>query len=273
MRPAGCSSARPSCFERADLVFTGGASLYEAKRDRHPDVHLLPEQRRRRALRAGPRRDRRSPPTRRAIPAPAARLLRRHRRADGPRPARRASPRPRPDWQFVMLGPVVKIDPAALPQRAEHPLSRAEDATTSCPPISPGWDVALMPFARNESTRFISPTKTPEYLAAGRPSSRPRSATSCARTATRGLVRIADGVERVRRSAVEAALPRGRDGPRCARRDAFLAESSWDGTWADATDRRMPSSASSRAADRDAAQRVPPSQAPRASSRRRCSTI
>ena len=39
----------------------------------------------------------------------------------------------------------------------------------SCPPISAGWDVALMPFAINESTRFISPTKTPEYLAGGRP--------------------------------------------------------------------------------------------------------
>ena len=74
----------------------------------------------------------------------------------------------RPEWQLVMVGPVVKIDPAVLPRRANiHWLG--PKLYEELPLYLAGWDVALMPFARNESTRFISPTKTPEYLAAGRP--------------------------------------------------------------------------------------------------------
>src|SRR5207253_5903606 len=74
----------------------------------------------------------------------------------------------RPDWQFVMIGPVVKLDPADLPRRPNlHYLGSKE--YNELPAYIAGWDVALMPFAMNESTRFISPTKTPEYLAAGRP--------------------------------------------------------------------------------------------------------
>jgi len=74
----------------------------------------------------------------------------------------------RPDWQIVMLGPVVKIDPATLPRRSNlHYLGMK--AYDELPSYLAGWDVALMPFALNESTRFISPTKTPEYLAGGRP--------------------------------------------------------------------------------------------------------
>src|SRR5690606_17409228 len=74
----------------------------------------------------------------------------------------------RPDYQFVMVGPVVKIDPAALPQRPNiHYLGQRPYA--DLPAYIAGWDVAIMPFSRHASTRFISPTKTPEYLAAGRP--------------------------------------------------------------------------------------------------------
>ncbi len=74
----------------------------------------------------------------------------------------------RPDWQIVMLGPVVKIDPASLPQANNiHYLGMKKYA--ELPQYLAGWDVALLPFAHNESTKFISPTKTPEYLAAGLP--------------------------------------------------------------------------------------------------------
>ena len=74
----------------------------------------------------------------------------------------------RPDWSFVMVGPVVKISQDELPQRPNiHYLGGK--TYDSCRPISSGWDVALMPFAINESTQFISPTKTPEYLAGGKP--------------------------------------------------------------------------------------------------------
>ena len=74
----------------------------------------------------------------------------------------------RPDWQFVMVGPVVKIDPAALPRRPNvHYLG--QQCTGELPAFLAGWDVALLPFARNDSTKYISPTKTLEYMAAGKP--------------------------------------------------------------------------------------------------------
>ena len=74
----------------------------------------------------------------------------------------------RPEMQFVLLGPVVKIDPKSLPQSANVHLLGAK-SYAELPAYLSGWDVAMMPFARNESTRYISPTKTPEYLAAGKP--------------------------------------------------------------------------------------------------------
>ncbi len=74
----------------------------------------------------------------------------------------------RPDLQLVMVGPVVKIDPATLPKHPNiHYLG--PKVYDELPQYLAGWDVALMPFALNESTRFISPTKTPEYLAGGCP--------------------------------------------------------------------------------------------------------
>ena len=74
----------------------------------------------------------------------------------------------RPDWTFVMLGPVVKISEDELPKRPNiHYLGGKTYG--QLPAYLSGWDVALMPFAMNEFTQFISPTKTPEYLAGGKP--------------------------------------------------------------------------------------------------------
>jgi UDP-galactopyranose mutase len=74
----------------------------------------------------------------------------------------------RPGWSFVIVGPVVKISEDELPRRPNiHYLGPKTYA--ELPAYLSGWDVALMPFAMNESTQFISPTKTPEYLAGGKP--------------------------------------------------------------------------------------------------------
>ena len=74
----------------------------------------------------------------------------------------------RPDWQLVLLGPIVKIDQSLLPKAANiHYIGMQPYA--DLPSFLAGWDVALLPFATNEATRFLSPTKTPEYLAAARP--------------------------------------------------------------------------------------------------------
>jgi len=66
----------------------------------------------------------------------------------------------RPEWHFVMIGPVVKIDPSDLPQ-AENIHYLGGKCYEQLPDYVAGWDVALILFAKNESTRFISPTKTP----------------------------------------------------------------------------------------------------------------
>ena len=151
-------------FKMADLVFTGGRSIYNAKRGRHPDVHCFPSS------------------------VDAA-----HFCADaGDHPLQAELPHPRlgycgvvderinlsligdiararPQWQIVMVGPTAKIDPSALPHRPNiHWLG--QQAYADLPAFIRGWDICLMPFALNEATRYISPTKTLEYMACGRPS-------------------------------------------------------------------------------------------------------
>ena len=127
-----------------------------------------------------------------------------------------------------MLGPVVKIDPATLPQRPNiHYLgSKSYD---DLPRYIAGWDVAILPFARNEATRFISPTKTPEYMAAGRAVVSTSIRDVVRPYGQQGLVRIADEPA----AFVEACEAVMAEDPIARRQqaDAFLRQTSWDGTW------------------------------------------
>ncbi|MFA9200711.1 MAG: UDP-galactopyranose mutase [Cypionkella sp.] len=153
-------------LQRADLVFTGGYSLYEAKRDRHPRVFPFPSSVERDHF-AAARTALPTPADQAGIPAPRLGFYGViDERMDLELIAAVADARP--EWSLVMVGPVVKIDEADLPRRANiHYLGNKD--YRELPAYLAGWDVALMPFAVNEATRFISPTKTPEYLAAGRP--------------------------------------------------------------------------------------------------------
>jgi UDP-galactopyranose mutase len=134
----------------------------------------------------------------------------------------------RPDWHIVLLGPVVKIDPASLPAlpNVHHLGSKSYEAL---PDYLGGWDVALLPFAHNEATRFISPTKTPEYLAAGVPVVATSIRDVVRPYGQRGLVRIADTADESV-AAIDGALA---EDPAARRQqaDAVLATMSWDGTW------------------------------------------
>jgi glycosyltransferase involved in cell wall biosynthesis len=132
------------------------------------------------------------------------------------------------DWQLVFLGPTAKIDPADLPHRPNIRYLGAK-AYAELPTYLAGWDVALIPFARNEATRFISPTKTPEYLAAGRPVVSTSIRDVAEPYGRLGLARIADDPAAFV-AAAEASLQEDpRD--RLARADTFLANTSWDATW------------------------------------------
>ncbi len=147
-------------FERADLVFTGGYSLYETKRSRHPSVHPFPSS----VDIAHFAKARRSPPANDRPTLGFYGVI--DERFDIDLLAAVADARP--DWRFIMVGPVVKIAPDELPKR-ENILYPGPVTYDQLPDVLSGWDVALMPFAINDATRFISPTKTPEYLAAGKP--------------------------------------------------------------------------------------------------------
>jgi glycosyltransferase involved in cell wall biosynthesis len=216
-------------FRRADVVFTGGRSLYEAKRHRHPNVHLFPSSVDVRHF-ATAREAMPDPRDQAGIPHPRLGFFGViDERMDLALLAELADASA--DWHLVLLGPVVKIDPADLPRRPNvHYLGPKEYA--ELPRYAGGWDVALMPWARNEATRFISPTKTPEYLAAGLPVVSTPVTDVVRPYGEAGLVRIAaEGSEFVReiRAALEEDASRRADRQR--RVDAFLATTSWKLTW------------------------------------------
>lgn len=213
-------------LRRCDLVFCGGRTLYEAKRGRHPDVHAFP---------SSIDRDHFAIARTRPPEPPDLAPLRRPRlgffgvideRMDIDLVDRLA--RDCPDWEYVMVGPVAKIDAASLPRHPNlHWLGQRSYA--ELPLFLAHWDVGIMPFALNESTRYISPTKTPEFLAAGVPvvSSAIRDVVSPYGDA--GLVEIAAGVDEW--VAKAAALIERRPAPWLSAVDAFLAGMSWDRTW------------------------------------------
>ena len=136
----------------------------------------------------------------------------------------------RPDWQLILVGPVVKIAPEDLPRRPNiHYLGRKSYA--ELPAYLAGWDAAFMPFAINELTRFISPTKTPEYLAAGRPVVSTPVADVVRDYGSRGLVRIASTPAGFV-SALEACLAdQGQRSGWLEAVDRQLETMSWDRTW------------------------------------------
>ena len=153
-------------FCSADIVFTGGMHLYEAKKDRHLNIFPFP---------SGIDTDHfikarnfvKDPPDQAAIPHPRIGFY-------GVIDERfniellRSIAEQHPDWHFIIIGPTAKIDPASLPKNGNvHFLGMRE--YKELPSYLAGWDVAMMPFELNEATKYISPTKTPEFLAAGKP--------------------------------------------------------------------------------------------------------
>jgi glycosyltransferase involved in cell wall biosynthesis len=160
--PAELRLRHRQALRKADVVFAGGRSLHRGVLPHRPHgTHLFPSG-------VEPEHF-----------APAAAM----------RPARRSTPvagyvgvidervdldlvadlaTALPDWEVRMVGPVVKIDPDSLPQ-APNLVYPGPAPYRQLPEVLAGFDVALMPFALNEATRSISPTKTLEYLAAGLP--------------------------------------------------------------------------------------------------------
>jgi glycosyltransferase involved in cell wall biosynthesis len=211
----------------ADLMFTGGASLFEAKRTLHEHVHAFPSgvdvahfaQARNIAADCSEQR---------GIPRPRlgyAGVI--DERMDLELIEQVALRRP--EWQIVMIGPTAKIEPESLPHHPNiHWMGMKNYA--DLPKYFASWDVAIMPFALNDATRFISPTKTPEYLSAGLP-----VVSTPIRDVVRpygelGLVRIAETPDQFI-EAIEQAMTVGMCLKWRERADAFLQTLSWDSVW------------------------------------------
>lgn len=213
-------------MQKADLVYTGGYSLFEAKKDRHPRVFAFPS-----CIdfdHFAPGRDGvADPEDQRTIAGPRIGFCGViDERLDLTLLGEVA--RNRPDWQFIMLGPVVKIDPATLPQGNNlHYLGMKN--YRDLPAYFGNWQVAMMPFAINKSTRYISPTKTPEYLSAGLPVVSTPIRDVVQGYGGRGAVLIGETPQSFEK-AIELALQHRYEIDWTAI-DRQLKEQSWDNTW------------------------------------------
>jgi UDP-galactopyranose mutase len=152
-------------LSQVDLVFAGGPTLYRQRRDMHPSVHCIP---------SGVEAAHFASTTKAAAPDGLADQRRPilgyygviDERLDLDLLAEIADLRP--DWTIALIGPVAKIDETTIPERSNI-VRFGQQAYDDLPGFLACFDVALMPFARNEATRAISPTKTLEYLAGGKP--------------------------------------------------------------------------------------------------------
>jgi UDP-galactopyranose mutase len=211
----------------ANLVFTGGVSLYKAKRHFHPHTFAFPSSIDY-AHFSQARTDQPDPEDQASIPHPRMGFFGViDERLDCELIARLAERKP--DWHIVLIGPVVKISNEKLPRRDNiHYLGMK--SYQELPKYLAGWDIAILPFAHNESTRFISPTKTPEYLAGGRKVISTSITDVVSPYGETKLVEIADGPEEFA-AAVERLAQDTNDEARLAKVDDFLKDNSWDNTW------------------------------------------
>jgi len=226
--PPELKEMEQALMAKADVVFTGGYSLYEAKRDLHANIHPFPSS------------------VDWAHFAQAREEL-----ADQPDQAGLARPRigfygvidermdlellaqvadARPDWQLVMVGPVVKISEEDLPRRPNiHYLGGK--SYDQLPLYLAGWDAAMMPFAINEATRFISPTKTPEYIAGGRPVVSTPIKDVIRHYGELDCVKIAVNAEQFVQGCEEVLALRAGDDSWLEAADVELAKTSWESTF------------------------------------------
>jgi glycosyltransferase involved in cell wall biosynthesis len=228
--PAKLIDLEQELIEKADILFTGGSSLYEAKKHRHENVHCFPSSVDRvHFLKARARQF--DPGDQEELPKPRLGFYGViDERFDTELLDRIASMRPH--WSFVMVGPVVKIAPEDLPKRPNiHYLGPKTYA--ELPGYLSGWDVALMPFAMNESTQFISPTKTPEYLAGGKPVvSTPIKDVVRHYGQLEGVAIAATAEEFVAACEQALELSHQREGAWLAEADLMLSATSWNTTQA-----------------------------------------
>ena len=225
--PAELKSYEAEMFQRADLIFTGGHSLYEVKKNLHSNIYPFPSSIEKEHFSLA-RSVQLEPVDQENIPHPRIGFFGViDERMDIELVAKVAEAKP--DYHFVMIGPVVKIDPATLP-RVDNIHYLGGKTYQELPAYLVGWDIAMIPFALNESTKFISPTKTPEYLSAGKPVISTSITDVVNPYGVNKLVSIADTPSEFIAN-IEAILSQQDRSTWLAQVDNFLADNSWDNTW------------------------------------------
>ena len=210
----------------SDVVFTGGMSLYELKRRQHANVHAFPSSIDVAHFSAASTGGN-DPFDQADIPHPRAGFFGvLDERFDHALMA--ATAQLCPAMHFIFIGPTVKIDPSTLPV-ADNIHYLGSKKYQELPAYIAGWDVALLPFALNDSTRYISPTKTPEYLAAGKPVVSTSIRDVVSGYGRDNLVAIADSPQEFANALQNALVPRSETWKKAVTQK--LASSSWDATW------------------------------------------
>lgn len=214
-------------LSKADIVFTGGQSLYEAKKHLHHNIYAFPSSIDKTHF-GKARICKEEPDDQIQIPHPRFGfygVIDERFDIDLIRDLANA----KPDWHYVLIGPIVKIDPDTLPKKDNiHYLG--PKSYEELPTYLAGWDIATLPFALNESTKYISPTKTPEYLAGGKPVISTSITDVVNPYGIKGLVKIADTSEEFI-SAAEEIFNSKDTNDWLHKTDVFLAGNSWNETW------------------------------------------
>lgn len=214
-------------FEKADLVFTGGHNLYNAKKACHHNIFPFPSSIDKQHF-ASARTITTDPADHENIPHPRFGFYGVIDERFDIELIKEVAER-KPDWHFVIIGPVVKIDPEILP-RFDNIHYLGGKSYEELPQYLAGWDVAIIPFLRNDSTKYISPTKTPEYLAGGKPVISTSIIDVVNPYGIKNLVHIADtAVDFI--AAAETELNRTDRDKWIEKIDSFLSQNSWDKTW------------------------------------------
>ncbi len=213
-------------FKKSELVFTGGHSLYEAKKHYHHNIYPFPSSIQKEHF-AQAKNLLPQPEDQKNIPSKRLGFYGVVDERFNIKLIEEVATK-RPDWQLVIIGPVVKIEESSLPRLKNiHYLGGKTYA--QLPVYLSGWDIAFIPFAKNESTQFISPTKTPEYLAAGKPVISTSITDVVNPYGVQNLVYIADTADEFISAAEEIFTMQPEEQHTWQERvDEFLSALSWD---------------------------------------------
>lgn len=225
--PPALKSLEKELFAKADLVFTGGNNLYNAKKHLHKNIWSFPSSIDKDHF-AQARMFSKCPDDQSIIPGPRFGYYGVIDERMDLELLRNVAERNK-GWQFIMIGPVIKIDRSSLPQLPNiHYLGSRK--YENLPAYLQGWHIAMIPFLRNDATRFISPTKTPEYLAAGIPVISTSIVDVVNPYGNEGLVYIADTADDFINAAKEE-FEKTDKAQWLQRVDLFLKNNSWNNTW------------------------------------------